>query len=86
MESHQKCRPDLHFKRLLALFLSAGCVLSFSLQPDFLCSWTTPRTGAASELSPSHTASFSQSMWLVEEIVWPQMVRQVPHCTRAPEQ
>lgn len=64
MESHQKCRPDLHFKRLLALFLSAGCILSFSLQPDFLCSWTTPRTGAASELSPSHTASFSQSLYV----------------------
>lgn len=63
MESHQERSLDLHFKSLLALLLSSGGIHSpFSLQPDSLCSWTTPRTVAAPELSPSHTVSFSQSV------------------------
>ena len=62
MESHQKRRTDLHFKSILAQFLSASRMPPFSLQLDSLCSWATPGTVAASELSPSHTESFSQPL------------------------
>ena len=87
MESHQKHRTDLHFKSILAQFLSASCMPPFSLQLDSLCSWTTPGTVAASELSPTtQSLSLNLSVCLVVEEGWPRMVRQVPPCARAPEQ
>lgn len=59
MESHQNCKPDLHFGSLLALFFSASWISSsFFLQPDF------PRTVAAPELSHGHIVSFSHSLSL----------------------
>lgn len=61
MESHQNCKPDLHFRSLLALFFSASWISSsFFLQPDF------PRAVAGLELSPGHMVSFSHSLSL-----WP---------------
>lgn len=87
MESYQKHRLDLHFKRLLALFLSSGWIHSFSLQPDSLYSWTTPRTVQLQTLVlATQCLSLNLSLCgMVQDIGWPWMVKQVPYCTRALE-